>query len=178
MGNHNRCGRYRVCMLFGSCLADAGNKFQVRGGNSSNLVPGGNSYSSNLVQIVSGRHDKVYVYDQTDSKQSNTYCALCLACNYFLDPMTLKLQHHLPMGSTQLHPTCTWGTPRLRPFHRPYGHHLITTCHTAFRSELIPESPHQQNVTLLAGVLLSTYPTCHHPQASASHLQVKFPQAA
>ena len=36
---------------------------------------------------------------------------------------------------------------------------------------------HQQNVTLLASVLLSTYPTCHCPQAAASHLQVKFPQA-
>ena len=36
---------------------------------------------------------------------------------------------------------------------------------------------HQQNVTLLAGVLLRTYLTCHFPQGCTSHLQVKSLQA-
>src|SRR5260221_2984693 len=35
---------------------------------------------------------------------------------------------------------------------------------------------HQQNVTFLVGVLLSTYPTRHFLQGCTSHLQVKSPQ--
>jgi len=56
--------------------------------------------------------------------------------HYFLDPKNLIITTSLvdghPGSTTQLHPTCAWGTPRLRRFHQPYGHRLNTARHTRF----------------------------------------------
>jgi len=80
------------------------------------------------------------------------------------NPTPIRDQYHAgdQVWLEATHLRLPYQTSKLNP--KRYGPFVITEMH-------------QQNVTLLAGVLLSTYPTCHCPQAAASHLQVKFPQA-